>query len=118
MTVIAALLLLAHPDHACAQRIGPSGVHRLSTALDTTRAARDTTRATISGSERHAAKRLFFGVVTGAALGAVMAYGWVHSPIAGPDEASHAYKYFVPFWAVGGGAFGLAGLWWCPGDCR
>jgi len=46
----------------------------------------------MSVSERHAAKRLFFGVVTGAAAGALMAYG--------------------------GGAFGLAGLWWCPGDCR
>jgi hypothetical protein len=111
MTVMAALLLFAHADYVRAQRIKPSGVRQLPSMSDTTRAG-------MSVSERHAAKRLFFGVVTGAAAGALMAYGWVHSPMAGPNESARAYKFFVPFWAVGGGAFGLAGLWWCPGDCR
>jgi hypothetical protein len=80
--------------------------------------APDTTRKSRSVSERHAAKRLFFGVVTGAALGALEAYGWIHSPMAGPNDGARTYKYFVTVSAIGGGAFGVAGLWWCPGDCR
>jgi len=92
------------------QRIG-SDVPRLP-------AAPGTVRKTLTVSERHAAKRVFFGVVTGAALGALEAYGWIHSPMAGPNDGARTYRFFVPAGAVGGGVLGMLGWWWCPGDCR
>ena len=97
------------PVVAFGQRASPVGVLRIVPAQQT--------QYVFQRGKPGQARCVLFGIASGAVLGVAAAFVHTHSPLAGPDEGSRAYKFFIPAMAAGGGLLAAVGMWPGPGDC-
>lgn len=104
-------LASANPVRAFGQQSSPVGVVRAASAP---RTQYITARSPGQGPKVHC---VLFGIASGAVLGAGVAYVYIHTGLAGPDEGARPYRFFVPSGAAFGGIFAAVGRWPGPGGC-
>ena len=105
------VLTFAIPARAFGQWPAPAGVVKAESAQ---RILYITAKSPSEGRKAHC---VLFGIASGAVLGAGVAYVYIHTGLAGPNEGSRVYKFFVPSGAAFGGVLGAVGRWPGPGGC-